>query len=97
MELEGLTLANLIAKWAAILAVFAYAWNVARKVPSKEEIDKRIDSKVSRSEFDARIAALESDIKEIKETQIRSEEHNRADFRELRELIRESQSKDKIS
>ena len=76
-----------ITKIAAIGAVFVYAWTGLRKVPSREDLEKL--RKDVNTRMDEKMKALECDMKEVKEQLVRSDEHNRQDHREIRELIQQ--------
>ena len=85
-----------ITKVAAIAGVFIYCWQGLRKVPTREDLEKlrtetntRIDSRVSKAEYEERMKSLDEDMKEVKEALVRSEEHNRQDFAEVRRLLQQ--------
>ena len=94
--MEGLEMLNIIAKWAAIAGIGAYAWNISRKVASKDDLERlhdRIDDRVSKSEYEVKVDSLEKSLADLKEAITRYDDHQRAGFREIREILQRREDK----
>ena len=53
----------------------------------KKYMHNRIDQRTPRKEFEARMDAIEGHIAQLQSAQIRADEQNRSDHREIRELL----------
>ena len=79
-----------------LVGLAGWIFQVGRKAVTQRDLAElqsslgfRIDSKVSQKEATARYEGLRDDLKEIKETQVRQEEHQRQDNSAIREELQQ--------
>lgn len=77
-----------------LVALAGWVFKVARSTASKEDlkalegnIHTRLDAKISSKEATARYESLRDDVRELKDGQVRFEEHHREDNKALRDEI----------